>query len=238
MKLYQTSGTLGDSYITALKLLSVEEPVGLRHFVRGCHDYWRDSITTLLKLAPCVQEIEFVDSMDPELPRIHSHFRGVDPPEIETIWFPRGKIQLEKPSTAPDGRYWVISTNSGKPVGKGRNTKLLSKSFIRSLIKDSKIAKIKIVVIGTESGYEDLAEENCINLVGKTTMLEAMGIVANSEYFFGPEGLMLYVALSHKVRSTGLYTSLQAVNARILGTPWAEWVSLLHQKYKDNWFIL
>jgi len=224
MATYQTSGTLGDSYITMLKLLSQTETIHLKHFVRGGHRYWRDCMSEILHLAPCVESVEFVSDIDPALPRIPSNFLEDDPEGIEITWFPENlewASDFEAPTSEP---YWVILTNSGKPIGFGKNTKFLPDKYLRHLIESPHVREV--ILLGTEKRFENICGPRTYNLVRKTTLMDAMKLVAGADYFFGPEGLLLFVALSHKVKSTGLFTSDEAMAVCVLSTPWEEYASL------------
>lgn len=217
MKFYQSSGTLGDSYLIMLKLLSQEEPVHLKHFVRNGHEYWHESIEALLRLAPCIEKVEFVDEEDPDLPKIPSHFVEEDPEGIQMTWFPTLEFNVENP-VETDNPYWVLLTHSGKPLGKGFNSKYFPIPYIEHLLNVPHFRSV--VLLGTDPIYKDIRGPRTLNMVGRTSVLEAVRIAAEAEHFFGPEGLLLWAAASHKVRSTGFYTSQRAVDARIIGTPW------------------
>ena len=95
-----------------------------------------------------------------------------------------------------------------------------------------KIEKLKIVNFKTFKDVSFNFSDSInvltgINNCGKTTVLEAIRIVKDSNYFVGPEGLLSFAALSNKVNSTIFYTEYKAVNSRILGTPWEEYATLI-----------
>jgi len=231
IRYFQTSGTLGDAYITALKLYNETGPIYLKHHVAGDHSYWHQDIASVLLFVPKnVETVEFVPRIDQSLPRICSHFGHPDPPEIEMTWFPTRRI-----GTNPLGEkdYWVVVAHSGKPEGRGRNTKLLELTFLDRLVHKLD----KAVLLGTDPRYKSLSAPGLHNLVGELSLLDAMEIVSGAKGFIGPEGIMLWVALSHKVPSVGYYTSQQAVDVRVIGTPWEKYATLHRIPFTPDWML-
>ena len=107
----------------------------------------------------------------------------------------------------------------------GGNTKELLPQYVQRIIDEN---EAKCVLLGTNDLYANI--KNCTNMINATTILEAIDIVRRSDYFIGPEGLLSFVALSHKINSTVFYSSFEAVNLRILNTPWEEYATLISMR--------
>jgi len=224
MRELMTSGTLGDCYITALKLYNIEGDTRVYHYVHNSHKYWREPMQDLLMLAPSVKEVVFTDAPRYDLPRVHSNFKDPDKIELVPQWFVRPDTLFNKPTDKfglPDG-YRVICVNSGKPKGMGINTKLLHPQDVEQFLQP----EISTVLVGTEKMFTNWTRDYCVNLVGKTSLQEVMTLVSHANSFLGPEGLLLFVALSHKVKSKGFYTSQEAMEKRVIGTPWEDFATL------------
>lgn len=200
-------GTLGDSYITVCRLYSSDVDTVLHY---NPIIEWNSNIEKIYSLLPSLKVTISNDIKDND-----SNFIPL-PKYDDMTWFPEFFTKKYN--------YNVIQTNSGKPEEYQKNHKLLSKDVIYDYINYN---NGNFILIGTTSYYETIKHHRLINLVNKTSILEAMKIVAESASFFGPEGLMSFVAISHKVYSTIFYTSYQAVNARIIDTPWHEYCKLV-----------
>jgi ADP-heptose:LPS heptosyltransferase len=255
----QTSGTLGDCYLTALKLLSFPHPVSLYHFVRGEHNYWAHKLISILTLPDNVRKISFVEKEDENLPKVDSRFRHKtsqgyelikDPLGIVPSWFPGSSFLAEthpfmkKDHHFEEDNYVVVQVNSGKPVGKGNNTKAFPKADLmnlltaigQGLIIEGVEYKTKLILlIGTDLRYEALRPDGACNLVGQTNLLEAMRLVSRACAFIGPEGLMAWVARSYKRPARIFYASEEALQVRLFGTPWEDCAPL--EVVKNNDFI-
>lgn len=79
------------------------------------------------------------------------------------------------------------------------------------------------VLVGGDKAYADFSRPNVLNLIGKTSLLEAMGIVARATGFIGVQGLMSYVAMSQKVQSVVYARSIGHLGA-FYGRMSPEWV--------------
>ncbi len=83
---------------------------------------------------------------------------------------------------------------------------------------------IKFVLVGKNEEYVNYAKPNVLNLVGKTSLLEAMGIVARAKGFIGIQGLMAYVSLSQRVPSV-VYTKTRNHSVGFMGRLFPEWMN-------------
>jgi len=205
---YKARGTLGDTYIFCCKLKTFTAlPTTIWHHTR--HEYWQKEIFEIYKLLPNVKVV-FTDYL--------ATYREItsDVHEDNMIWFPT----WDWPSINHiAGDYMVIQPESGKP--KGYNHKELT---IRTIKREIDQANMPVVVLGTSSKFKYIGGD--YNLMGMTSVMDAMQITAHAKKFIGPEGLLSFVALSHKVPSTIYYKSGQAIEQRIKNSPW--------EKYADE----
>lgn len=197
MHTYVCSGTLGDTYINLCILynLAVKEEVLCKHHTLILE--WHSLIEQIYSLLPNIR-VEFIEKRKMSYPRIYSTFSHQEKygdqftkPEEWCVFpefvFPKTDIEL------PD-KYVVLSPQSGKP------------NEIRR-IKEKSISKIlntyvdPVVVVGTEVKHKNILGKNVVNIVGKTSLLEAMCIVSKARHFCGFQGLLSFVAISHRVYS-------------------------------------
>ena len=211
MNNYKARGTLGDTYIFCCKLLNmVPDPTTIWHHTK--HDYWREEIFEIYNLVPLVKTI--FTQHQTVYPEITS-----DVHEGKMTFFPTWEWNHNYDYTLEMGDYMVIQPEAGKP--QGYNHKELSLKTIRREIDQT---DMPVVILGTSSKFKYVGGD--YNLIGQTSVLQAMQIVAHAKKFIGPEGLLAFVALSHKVESTIYYKSGQAIEQRIKNSPW--------EKYADE----
>jgi len=211
---FSTSGTLGDAYITLLKLMTYGNvPIRVFHFTE-CPE-WKSKITEIYSLLPNV-EVEFVDVQRFDLIHVDSTDKN-----FPQIFFPEFN---KKYKWLDIENYIVIQAHSGKDVG--RNSKKLSKKYLDTLIQllNKYYSYEVVILLGTDKEYSTI--KDCLNLIGKTDIQQMLAIISNAREFIGPEGLGAFMALSHRVLSTVFYASELAVQNRILGTPWEKYCDL------------
>jgi hypothetical protein len=238
-----TSGTGGDAWITTCKLMRIQDDLVLHHFLgREALDgkrrsNWESVVSTILRLSQNVVDIIFCEERDEKHPRVYSHSSTEkDEIPIEVEFFPDVLCKMTKyvseergaqSDYIPPGEYAVVVVNSGAVYGYGRTAKRM---LISELMKCVQRADSPVIFLGTDKFYDQLPdkpESGIRNLVGKTTLLEAMLITANASNFIGPLGLLSFVALAHRVPST-IYNydgDRHGVKVRIAGTPWEQYVS-------------
>uniref|UniRef100_A0A6M3JHK2 Glycosyltransferase n=1 Tax=viral metagenome TaxID=1070528 RepID=A0A6M3JHK2_9ZZZZ len=218
MKIFNVfvEGTLGDSYIVVLKLMKIGKDYDLINvFHKTEHRYWYGEISNIYSLFDKIR-LTFVEEKPyPSILEVSSPDK-----HIETTWFPdlnlKTGVEIDKP-------YTVLLSHSGKP--NGGNTKRLHPKDVQNVIGQFD----NVVLLGTNGLYRDI--DASYNLIGKTTILDAIALTSKAETFIGPEGLLSFVAISHKIRSTIFYTSLDAVMSRIVGTPWGKYCNLQKMRY-------
>ena len=212
---YQTSGTLGDTYIICLKLLKLGN-VPIKVYHRTSNFFWYTEIKSIYSLLPNVS-VEFVKPKDPynDSPIIEAGYKHIDTEFFPDFGF--SDMSIEEP-------YYILQTHSGKPKEIGKNCKMLHKKWVQEIVDTYGIDNKHIILIGTDKEYSDV--ERCTNLVGELDILDCIRIVSQAEGFIGPEGLMSFVALSHKIKSYIFYTESKAVEERIISTPWEKYCRL------------
>ena len=204
-------GTLGDSYIVVLKLMKIGKDYDLiTVFHKTEHRYWYGEISDIYSLFDKIR-LTFVEEKPyPSILEISSPDR-----HIQTHWFP--KFQIE-PSIIIKEPYIIVQPHSGKP--NGGNTKKLHPKNVQELV--NRFANV--VLLGTNDVYNDIKVTH--NLINKTSILDAIALTINADSFFGPEGLLSFVAVSHKINSVILYSSELAVKNRIVNTAWSPYCTL------------
>ena len=213
MKEFSATGTLGDTFIGICKLSKIKEDIKMYHHT--IHKYWYDNIWDLYSFLPNIKEVEFVESPREDLIEITSNCH-----EQDMDFFPNFTIypDLIDEQYKP---YTVIQPHSGKP--KGFNRKDLDINYIQSIVNKYKDKGINSVILGTDSYYEQL--ENCYKHINTLSLSFIYEILKQSIYFIGPEGLLSFMALSNKVHSSIFYSEKEAIQKRIIGTPWEKYVS-------------
>ena len=201
-----TAGTLGDTYIAVCKLCKIDGPVKVYH--KTIHTYWHKEITDIFSLRPNT-EVEFTDVERKDLPEITSDVHD-QPMEFFPSWSVKSKLVVLPP-------YVVFQPHAGKPFG--FNEKHIPIATLQVLVDQ---LQCRGVIIGTDKSYSEVHGKKCINLIGKTNLYDCMNLIKKAERFIGPEGLMAFVALSYKKDSRIFFKEQEAVNKRILNSPWAE----------------
>jgi len=186
MKIINTRGSLGDAYITACCLAGVNDNLLINHYTKIVA--WQPQITDIYSL----------------LPKATVNF--VDKPRFQFIWGtneaalcnPFPDFSLPTPRGFLPEEYNVLVPQSGKPLRfeKGRS---MTQEEVNKAIRNS---NLPVVVLGVTHGRPKTATcKGTINLMDKTTLLEAAAIVSKAKTFIGFQGFLTYVALSYKISS-------------------------------------
>lgn len=214
---FRASGTLGDTYIIACKLLAMADmPIVMEHKTK-C-DYWHGKIREIYDMVPHVR-VEFVEEDNPELMRISE---GVHEEPLNMEYFPQWSVPTKFNF---DMDYAVVQAHAGKPLSKDReldgltNTKWFNKEYIEYLIESN---DVPIVLLADEEMYNEIG--NCINLTKWTTIYEALYLISQAKYFVGFEGMLGFMALSQEIHSTLYYGDRGAIEHRIIGSQWEMYV--------------
>ena len=170
--LLKGSGTLGDTYIIICHLLG-QPKFSVEHYTR--HTYWQGEIRDIYSLLPNSGSVTFPE--DSSERAWYSPYSVIDEKVGQFEPFPNFKFPPSK--LDPGEPYIALCPRSGRP---DQNDRRIPTSAV-----DKIIAEADMPIVTPEPG--------------KTTLLEAMGLVARSNRFYGFQGLMSYVALSHKSQS-------------------------------------
>jgi len=220
MKEYFGEGTLGDTYIITLKAMALgTESIKIKHLTK--HTYWHREIREIYSISPNI-EVEFVDKKHTDLIELTT-----DCHEQEMVFFP--EFNIVNGYTA-NREYIVIQPHAGKDKGEGNNKEINVSSVITAV---NQLKESNIVILGTKEKYKEVQAPNVINLINKTNILAAIAVTANAKEFIGPEGLLAFVSLSQKKKSNVFYASREAVERRIIGTPWEEYCNFVEAR-KDE----
>ncbi len=186
---------------------------------------WHKSISQIYSLMSNIN-VEFVNQRDMIHPRIHSTFdcherlgKTLSDPGDWNIFpkfeFPMSRLLLPN-------KYMVLSPYSGKPSENRR----MSDRAINRIIRSS---NHPVIVIGNRHQQIDAKYAHVINLVGKTSLLEAMSIVSGANIFVGFQGVMSFVAMSNCVNSTIYTRQVSDVRSIKVRTPrqWLRYCSIV-----------
>jgi hypothetical protein len=213
MRIFSTSGSFGDSFITLVKIwnLAKEEQIQVNHYTTH-YTLW-DKIKEIYSLCPYIKS-NFVFDRDYEHTRIHSDFVEKDDIELEIDPFPEFNLpkSLKKFNLNPK-EYGVLVLAAGKDNEKHR----CFEGDLGKMLKNHDYNKL--VIIGTRSTtFEYAGSETIIDLTGKTSLFEAFDIIRNAESFIGIQGLMAFFAMSQKIPAEIYYRTLNEKNAVLART--------------------
>jgi hypothetical protein len=206
MKTFKCRGTLGDSYIVncLIRELATEEPVLIKQclsYLKPHEEGWEDPVKEIYSLVPNIK-VEFVERKEFDattIPRLW--------PNIELAIAENDKHKISPMTTYPVfdfpatdqldiADYIAMSPRGGKADEKHRQ---MEKNDVDKIVKQ--FPEQVFVLVGHNPQFINYGGCNVINLIGKTTILEATGIVARAKKFIGIQGLMAYVALSQRLPS-------------------------------------
>lgn len=226
MQTYGCSGTLGDTYINLCILCSIatQEPIICKHYT--LHSDLHALIRSIYSLVPNIH-VDFVNTRDTKHPRIHGAFahhesygKVLADPNKWCI-FPQFAFPIL--SNLPE-HYVVLNPQSGRKS----QERIMRPTTIHKTIST---AKYPIIVIGTSKTAKEIQGKNIINLVNKTSLLEAMGIVSQSQQLISCQGLMCFVAMSYKIRSAIYIKQKSDTIALKIRTPkqWEQYGGLINE---------
>jgi hypothetical protein len=192
-------GALGDTYLILmyLKLLG-NYPITVKHYY--CVPHYFPSIRELYGLLPnvVVEEVGHDNFDDPVILRRMGHkiksslMLNYDLPTKLDRDHPEWNLPTY--DGLPDN-YSVLATRSGNHLAKNNTARAMLPTEIERCVR---AAKYPVVLVGDKHA---VAAKGTIDLRGKTTLTEALGIVSRAKQFFGSQGLLCFVAMSQKVPS-------------------------------------
>jgi len=208
MKAYYASGTIGDAYVILCKLyaLAKKEKILCSHY------------TTYEKLEPVIRDIYSL------LPNINVQFRKPKIPMVE-IWgsfcSPRQGVEQNEYNLVPEyypefelgniGHFKLPEIYEVLQIEAGSHgARCLHMDAIRNILNCS---RSPIVLIGKITASLPAESFNAMDLRGKTSVKEVIGIIKGSKHFYGLLGFLSFVAVSHKIMSDVYIKSQQDVDA-------------------------
>ena len=181
MKTFSTSGTGGDTLISVLKLYGIKGKKKVRHYT--IHENMHPVIKEIYSLLPNL-EVEFVKERDLENPKMESFFaRDYD-------YEPFPDFELEPYPDLPED-YIVVVPRAGRP---NTSPRVLSNKQIGDVINGK-----NAVFLGSQKLEHEF---DVLDLMGKTSMLEAFSIIRGAKHVYTPQGVTAFFALSQKVPTT------------------------------------
>ncbi len=218
MKVFNISGTIGDTYAACCKLNDLKEPIKIFHIQP--YPQFNNIIRKIYALIPNIIEVNILNTddyskFDPKIPMIDAHCKRhpVDPDYIKMNFFPNFEFESNEKFNF-EFPYIVLQPKAGR-------TEQLREMRLKTVKKIIKNSKYKVVLVGTSKKYENV--DNCINLINKTTLFEALNIIKNSRYFIGLFGIMTMVALSHRINCNYIYNDDLEMKAMIYNMPWEKY---------------
>lgn len=208
MKIYHTSGTLGDTFIIICKLYAIakREKILCRHHTR--HESIRPIIREIYSLMPNIK-VKFSEPdkstlkiqgwFDPKSCKLELEKYGLKPE-----YYPKFELKDVVRFNLPK-YYNVLQLESG--IG---NKRRLDSLTVQGILSDS---EFPIVIIGKDSIAISIGRHEVVDLRGDTSIKEVISIIKNSKHFYGPQGLLSFIAVSQKTFSTIYLTSGSDVRA-------------------------
>ncbi len=228
MRLYNTSGTLGDTFVNCCKLCNIKERIIVNHYQK--HKNFNKTIRKIYSLIPNIKELNIINTskIDNNLDfstiiSLPGKF-PLEPDEIKMNFFPSFKFKSKPQYKFP---YIALQPKSGREEQK----KEISLKTINKIIKTS---KYEVVLIGTAKKFGNI--KGCINLINKTSIFDAFCLIKNAKYFIGFFGIMAMVALSHRVNCNFIYNYKGEMKLRVYGTPWEKYCKKIvsYKEYIDS----
>ena len=186
--IYKCGGTLGDTFMNVLRLYG-KNPAKIKHYTPYTEQY--NNIEKLYKLIGDVP-VEFSAKTNYNI----LNFQGFLSDGETYDPFPKFNLPEIEKFNLPE-EYITLQLQAGVSLSK-HPWRYLSKKDLEIIPKDK-----TVVILGTDKRNIDLYEEYTIlDLRNQTSLLESFNIITNSKEFYGPQGLLGFVALSQKVKTT------------------------------------
>lgn len=210
MKTFKCRGTLGDSYIVncLIQELAMREPVLIKQclsYLKPHEEGWEGPVEEIYSLVPNIK-VKFIERKEFDADPIPRLWPNIELAIAENKQHKISPITayptFDFPQTAQLDvtDYIAMSPRGGKADEKHRQ---VEEEDVDRIIRSNRDKTF--VMVGHNPEFLDYGRSNVINLIGKTPILEAMGIVSKARKFIGIQGLMAYVALSQRIPSV-VYT--------------------------------
>lgn len=238
MKEFKCRGTLGDSYIVCcvIRNMAKKQPM----LIHQCWDYsgnavddWEPLIREIYSLLPKVR-VQFCDrdTFDKlDLPRLWPSISKAEKMDMCPMT-PHPAFNFPITSHELPPSYVALSPKGGKTNESSRE---MGQGEVVGVIEGN--PNSTFVIVGNSFNLPHFRTENVISLAGKTSVLEAMGVVARAKAFVGVQGLMAYIALSSRVNSF-VYTKSsgydKAFRERLM-PEWENYCTVVKSRREEDW---
>lgn len=212
---FYTTGSLGDTYIACCKLYGYKNPQ-IIHYTR--HHFWYPMIRDIYSLIDA--NVEFSNKKKANISCLFSTLNK-EADKIKLCRFPKFK-KLEEPYKKFDlpKKYIVICPKTGR---RDQPERTISTNIINNIVTNS---NIPIVIIGID---KSIKIKSGINLIGKTTILEALSICSHANEVHSYHGLFGFFPPSQRIK-TYFYeknpTLMKSIEARLL-PEWKEYIEII-----------
>ena len=217
---FKFEGTIGDSFIVLCKVwkLTKKGSVIIYHYTQ--YEYFRPLVKEILTINKNIRIIQ-LDSkeafVDLPLQELNGFFEASDMLDIEP--HPLIGFECDLSKFVLPSRYNVVCLRSGRP---DQNHRIIPFDFLDQDINDNTI------FIGTNCKHHN---SKGTNLIDKTTLFEAMCILAGATRFTGFQGFFSFLSMSMKIL-TSIYvhtdSDIHAINVRIL-PEWSHYINKVYQ---------
>lgn len=196
MKTYYASGTVGDAYVILCKLYSVakKEKILCRHRTR--YEGLRSTIKDVYSLIPNIG-VEFIKARSSDVELIGAfHYQGKEREKnrynLKPEYYPEFESGDISHFRLPEA-YEILQIRAGS-----HGSRSLLPEAINRILNGS---RLPVVLIGENSTGFPTGNSNAVDLRGKTSIKEVVGIIKESIHFYGLLGFLSFVAVSHKIKS-------------------------------------
>ena len=226
MKTFKCRGTLGDSYIVncVVHYLAVRQEILIKQcsdYAGNAVDHWEPHIRQIYSLLPNIN-VEFVDKEEFEslgVPRLWPSIEKAKSVHVCKLT-PHPPFTFPETSQVPYENYIACSPRGGKSDERHRQVGTDETESVFQQYPDR-----KFVLVGDNPEFLEYRRANVLNLIGQTSILEAMGIVSRANKFIGVQGLMAYVAAGSRVPSV-VYTKSLGYDKAFRCRLFPEWENL------------
>lgn len=195
MKTYYASGTVGDTYVILCKLYSAAKRGKILCSHRTAYEKLEPVIRDIYSLVPNIK-VQFRKSKSPAVEICGAfRFQGQETEQAEYNLKPEYYPEFEQEDI---GRFNLPEAYETLQIRAGSHgDRSLLPETIKGILNGT---KLPVALVGENA---DLPTESlgAIDLRGKSSIKEVVGIIKGSKHFYGPLGFLSFVAVSHKVMS-------------------------------------
>lgn len=198
--IYGGGGGVGDAYLYLCAINKLARDGDVSRWWSSdeaeCLSEHRPSIAQTFQLMPQIR-LEWVDT-EPEMytqegPRIYIGPRALTDNPTEPDYFP----QWDLPPNVHGAEYGCVVLVPRAGRTSHQQHRIISRDAAERVC--AKHAGQQIVLLG--SHQFPVSASNALNLLGRTSLVEAYAIISRASAFYGTQGALCYAAVSHRVQS-------------------------------------